>query len=337
MEIKRNEAPSRQRKVTSIAATLAIGCLASSLAMAQERYPSRAVTLVVPYAAGGLADLVARPLAAVLERQLKQPIVVVSKPGASGSIGTQSVANGPADGYTLLVSLVSISTLPTVNAVLGRPNTFAREQFTPIARLVADPCVVFVRADAPWKTFAEFLADAKRRPGAITYASSGQYGPTHIPTEMLAQVTGTKMLHVPATGGGPAMNLLLGGHVDLFFTVPALGAQYVEAGKLRALAVTGAKRIAEFPNVPTLNELGIDVDYVVWAGLFAPKDVPTDVREIISKAVAMAVDDPVFKNGIAKGGTTLAYQGPQEFLGWWNEDAKKLEAFIKEISANAQK
>ena len=254
-------------------------------ALAQDHYPSRPVTIVVPYPPGGFADLVARPLAAALERELKQPFIILNKAGAAGGIGIQSVQNAQADGYTMLVTLSSISTLPSISAASNKPAMFAREQFTPVARLVADPCVIFVQKDAKWKDFADFIADAKKRPDMISYSSSGPFGPTHLPTEMLEQATGTKMRHVPTNGGAPAMNMLVGGHVDLFFTVPALAAQFVEAGKLRPLAGSGDKRIAEFPALPTLKELGVDIEYAVWAGAFMPKAVPAPIRKTIEDAI----------------------------------------------------
>jgi tripartite-type tricarboxylate transporter receptor subunit TctC len=326
-----------RRALMAFAAILCLGAATCTPLLAQDRYPSRTVTIVVPYPPGGLADLMARPLAAALERELKQSFIVLNKPGAAGGIGIQSVANGPSDGYTMLVSLVSISTLPAISAATSKPSMFARDQFTGIARIVADPCVIFVRKEAPWKDFAEFIADAKRRPDMITYSSSGPYGPTHLPTEMLLQATGTKMRHVPTTGGAPAMNLLVGGHVDLFFTVPALAAQFVEAGKLRGLAGSGTQRIKEFPDLPTLKELGVDLEYAVWVGLFMPKNVPANVRKIVDDAMARIAADPAFQSAIAKTGSTFAYQRAAEFQPWWDKDSANIETIIKKVAAAAPK
>jgi tripartite-type tricarboxylate transporter receptor subunit TctC len=197
--------------------------------------------------------------------------------------------------------------------------------------------VIFVRKEAPCKNFAEFIADAKKRPDAITYSSSGPYGPTHLPTEMLQLATGTKMRHVPTTGGAPAMNLLVGGHVDLFFTVPALAAQFVEAGKLRGLAGSGTKRIKEFPDLPTLKEAGVDLEYAVWAGLFMPKNVPANIRKTIDEAVAKIAADPAFQSAIQKTGSTFAYQNAAEFQAWWDKDAANVETIVKKVAASAPK
>src|SRR5437867_7236651 len=158
--------------------------------VAQEQYPTRPITLVNPFPPGGLADLTGRPLAAALERVLKQPVVVSNKAGAAGAVGMQSVAIAKPDGYTLLISVPSITLLPEVDAIFGRPPTFSRDQFAGIARLNADPVIVVVNAEEPWKNLKDLIDDAKRRPGEITFSSSGPYGASHVPTEMLLQAAG---------------------------------------------------------------------------------------------------------------------------------------------------
>ncbi len=323
------------RRMAPAFALLALAATLATATRAQDRYPSRPVTIVVPYPPAGFADLIARPLALALERELKQPFIILNKAGAAGGIGIQSAQNAQPDGYTMLVTLSSISTLPAINAATKKPGMFAREQFTAVARLLADPCMIFVQKDAKWKDFAEFIADAKARPDMITYSSSGPFGPTHLPTEMLQQATGTQMRHVPTTGGAPAMNMLVGGHVDLFFTAPALAAQFVEAGKLRALATSGPTRAAEFPSVPTLKELGVDLEYAVWAGLFMQSSVPANIRKTIDDAVGKIAADPAFQTMIAKTGSTLAYQNAAQFQAWWDKDAALLDGIIKKIVASS--
>jgi tripartite-type tricarboxylate transporter receptor subunit TctC len=195
--------------------------------------------------------------------------------------------------------------------------------------------VVYVQASAPWKTFADFVADAKNRPNAITYSSSGSYGPTHLPTEMLAQATGTKLRHVPTNGGAPAMNLLVGGHVDMFFTVPALANQFVAAGKLRGLAVSGPSRIKEHPDLPTLKELGVDLEYAVWVGAFINSKVPDGIRKTLDDAISKIAADPAFQDSIRKTGSTFAYQNARDFQTWWDKDSANLEAIVKQVAATA--
>jgi tripartite-type tricarboxylate transporter receptor subunit TctC len=180
---------------------------------ADEPFPSRLVTIVNPFPPGGQADLTGRPLASSLERLLKQPVVITNKSGAAGAVGMQTVAVAKPDGYTVLVTVPAVSTIPEIDRLFGRPPTFTREQFAPIARINADPCILVVNAEQPWRSVKELLDDARRRPGEITYSSSGPYGASHVPTEMLPHAAGgLKMRHLPTTGGGPATTAVLGGH-----------------------------------------------------------------------------------------------------------------------------
>ena len=300
-------------------------------AMAQEPYPTRPITLLVPFPPGGIADLTARPLAPALERILKQPVVVSNEAGAAGAVGMQSAAIAKPDGYTLLVGLVSISTIPEVDALFGRPPAYTRDQFVGIARLNADPPILVVGAETPWKSLKEVLDDARRRPGEITYTSSGLYGASHVPMEMFLQVGSIRMRHLPTTGGGPAITAMLGGHAAVFASPPALAVPHLKSGKLRALATWGAARLAALPDVPTMKELGYDVEYYLWAGLFAPKSVPAHVVKTLRDAVRQAVQDPEFKNAMAKIETPIAYQDADEFKAWWDRDAQILAGVIKRI------
>jgi tripartite-type tricarboxylate transporter receptor subunit TctC len=229
-------------------------------AQAQETFPSRPITLVVPFPPGGMADLSARPLALALEKQIGQPVVVLNRPGASGATGIQYAAGQKPDGYTLMVTLVSFSTIPEVDAIFGRQPAYTRDQFEPIALLAADPPVLVVNASSPWKTLKELVDDAKTKPGTILYSHSGLYGPSHLPMEMFLHAAGIQMRQVPAVGGGPAMTMVLGGNAAMWASPPGMAVPHVEAGKLRVLAAWGAKRHPAFPDVPTLKELGYDVE-----------------------------------------------------------------------------
>jgi tripartite-type tricarboxylate transporter receptor subunit TctC len=301
-------------------------------AVADEPYPTRPVTIVVPFPPGGIADLTARPLAAALERGFKQPVVVTNKAGAAGAVGMQSAAIAKPDGYTLLLGLVSISTIPEVDALFGRPPAFTREQFVGIARLNADPPLLVVNAEMPWTSVKELLDDARKRPGEITYTSSGIYGASHVPLEMLMNAGGgLKMRHLPTTGGGPATTAVLGKHAALWASPPALALPHIKAGKLRPLATWGATRLAAFPDVPTLKELGYDVEYYLWAGLFAPRGVPPAVVKALRDATRAAVADGEFKAAMDKAQTPIAYQDADEFKAWWDRDAAMLADVIKKI------
>ena len=317
-----------------VLAFLALATLAPG-AVAQEPYPTRPVSIVNPFPPGGIADLTARPLASTFERLLKQPFVVVNKPGAAGAVGAQFASVAKPDGYTLLVALVSISSTPEVDKLFGRPPTYTRDQFVGIARLNADPPVLAV--NGPWKTLKELIDDAKKRPGEITFASSGPYGASHLPLEMLLQAAGLKMRHLPTTGGGPATTAVLGGHAQLWASPPALAAPHVEAGKMRALATWGATRLAAFPDVPTLKELGYDIEYYIWTGLFAPKAVPANVIQALRDATRRAMQDDEFKAAMEKAKTPIAYQDADEFKAFWDADAKRIAAVIQFIGKTEAK
>jgi len=314
---------------------VAVVVAVASGAAAQDLYPTRPVTIVNPFPPGGIADLTARPLAAALERILKQPFVVSNKPGAAGAVGTQSVAVAKADGYTLLVALVSISSTPEVDKLFGRPAIYTRDQFVGIARLNADPPLLVV--NGPWKTLAELVDDARKRPGEITYASSGPYGASHLPMEMLLNAAGLKMRHLPTTGGAPATTAVLGGHAQLWASPPALALPHIQAGKMRPLASYGATRLAAFPDVPTLKELGYDVEYYVWTGLFAPRAVPPQVIQTLRDATRKAMQDPELRASMEKAKTPIAYQDADEFKKFWDEDAQRIAAVIQKIGKVSEK
>jgi tripartite-type tricarboxylate transporter receptor subunit TctC len=319
-----------QRLALTLVALLLVVAAAASAA-ADEPYPTRPISIVVPFPPGGIADLTARPLAAALERVLKQPVVVVNKAGAAGAVGTQSVAVARADGYTLLVALVSISSTPEVDKLFGRTPTYTREQFVGIARLNADPPLLVVNAATPWTSLKDLVEDARKRPGEITYASSGPYGASHVPVEMLLQAAAIRMRHLPTTGGGPATTAVLGGHAQLWASPPAIALPHIQAGKLRALATWGARRLPAFPGVPTLKELGYDLEYYLWAGFFAPRGVPAGVLRTLRDATRTVVQDPEFRSAMEKAKTPIAYQDADEFRAWWDRDAETLAGVIKRI------
>jgi len=319
--------------ITLRAGLLALALVAGAVpAGAEEPYPVRPVTIVVPFPPGGIADVTARPLAAALERGLKQPVVVTNKAGAAGAVGMQSVAVAKPDGYTLLLGLVSVSIIPEVDGLFGRPPAYTRDQLVGIARLNADPPLLVVNAELPWRSLKELLEDARKRSGEITYASSGIYGASHVPMEMLLHAAGgLRMRHLPTTGGAPATTAVLGKHAALWASPPALAIPHVKAGKLRALATWGATRLAALPEVPTLKELGYDVEYYLWAGLFAPRGISPAVLKTLRDGTRQAVQDPEFKSAMDKVQTPIAYQDADEFKTWWDRDAAILADVVKKI------
>src|SRR5438045_4366068 len=194
---------------------------AAGAAVAQDAFPSKPITMIVPFPPGGVADIVGRPLASVMQKSLKHPVVVVNRTGAGGAVGMAAVAKSAPDGYTILMGLSSISIFPVSDRINGKEPAYEMSDFAPIALVTADPTVLVVRADGPYKTLKEFVAAAKARPGKINYSSSGVYGTLHVAMEIFASSAGIQLFHVPYQGGGPAVTALLGGPVEALASGPA--------------------------------------------------------------------------------------------------------------------
>jgi len=309
----------------------AVALVLAPVALAQSDYPNKQVTMVVPFPPGGVADITARPLADAMGRILKQPVIVENKSGAGGGVGMQYVARAKPDGYTILLALSSISIIPEADKVLGRDPMFQLNQLVPIARFTADPTVLAVRADSPYKSVKDLLDAAKKAPGTIPYGSSGNYGTMHVPMEMLNAAAGTKMLHVPFTGAGPAVVALLGGQVAALSTGPSTVMGHLKAGKIRVLATWGESRHPALPDVPTLKELGYDATFSQWTGLFVPAGTPQPVIEKLREASRAAVADPTFKTALEKVETPIQYLDQPQFKAFWDRDATKLAQVVQKI------
>lgn len=315
-------------KAASIAALLISG---STLAVSQNAWPTKPVTMIVPFPPGGLADLVARPVAEAMSRELGQPVVIENKAGAGGGIGMSQVAKAKPDGYTVLMALSSLTVIPEADAVLARAPMFALADLRPIARYTADPTVLAVRADAPWKTAQQFVDDVKKRPGVLNYGSSGNYGTMHVPMEILAQNAGLKMTHVPFTGAGPAVVALLGGQIDAVSTGPATVLQQVKAGKLRVLAHWGNEPLGALLEVPSLKSAGYNAEYAQWSGLFIPKDTPEPVAQRLRAAARAAAQDAKVKEVILNAGSPVLYLDAPEFEKYVQADAARMAVVVKRI------
>jgi tripartite-type tricarboxylate transporter receptor subunit TctC len=288
--------------------------------------------MVVPFPPGGVADQTARPVAAAMEKALKNPVAVVNKTGAAGAVGMQSVATARPDGYTLLLALSSISIIPEADKLFGRQPAFTVDQFAPVALISADPTILVVRAEGPWKTAREFLEDARKRPGQISYSSSGVYGTLHMAMELLSHAANVKLRHVPFAGGGPALTAILGGHVDALASGPSVVLPQIKAGKLRVLAGWGDKRLAALPEVPTFKELGYpEAEFYIWAGLFAPRGTPEPLLQKLRDTVRVAVNDPEFKSAMAKLETPIAFKQGDEFRQFFEADAHRLAEGVKKV------
>ncbi|CAB3852688.1 tripartite tricarboxylate transporter substrate binding protein [Achromobacter anxifer] len=292
-------------------------------------YPERPVTMVVPFPPGGVADTIARPLAQAMGDKLGQAVVIENKGGAGGAIGIGQAGRAKPDGYTLLMSLSSISILPAADRLLERKPAYQLDQFVPIARITADPTVLVVRADAPYKTLREFIDAAK--PGKFSYGSSGIYGTMHVPMEMLQNAAGIKMMHVPFTGAGPAVQALVGGQVDALATGPSSVMQLIQGGRLRALAHWGDGKLDSLPDVPSFKSQGYDISFVQWSGVFALAGTPPAVIDKLRQAVKDVANNPEVQARIAGTGSPVQYLDAPAFDTYWKTDTASLETAVNRI------
>ena len=304
---------------------------------AQEAYPSRPVTMIVPFPPGGVADIVGRPLAAMMEKSLKQPVVVVNRAGAGGAVGMAAVAKAPADGYTILMGLSSISIFPVSDRINGKAPAYELKDFAPIALITADQTVLVVRADSPYKTLKDFVEAARADPGKINYSSSGVYGTLHVAMEIFANAAGIKLFHVPYQGGGPAVTALLGGQVQALASGPAAAIGQIRGGKMRALASWSSERLQLLPEIPTFKELGYDAEFYIWSGVFAPAATPSPVLSRLRDAVHEAATSADFKAAMEKVSTPVSYLDAPEFQKYWERDARRLAAALEKIGKVADK
>ncbi|MEB2400980.1 MAG: tripartite tricarboxylate transporter substrate binding protein [Alcaligenaceae bacterium] len=298
---------------------------------ARADFPERPIQLVLPTPPGGVADNNARPVAKHLTKALGQPVVVLNKPGAGGSIAYSTVAKSEADGYTLLLGLSTISVIPESERINGRTPSFELEQLEPVALISADPLMLLVHRDAPWQTIEDLVEDARKRPGGISYASSGNYGAIHFPMEQFARAANIQLMHVPYSGGGPAMMALLGKQVNVTAAGPAAAKTATADGRARILAHWGGKRIAQFPDVPTLKERGYDAEYYLWAGLFAPKATPGPVMSRLRDGVRNIVALPEFKQDMSNAGIPIHYLDGPDFASFWKKDADAMIELARKI------
>ncbi len=298
---------------------------------AAANYPSRAVTCINPFPPGGAADVVGRPFAAVLEPIIRQPAVVDTKAGAAGAVGAQVAANAKPDGYTLLLHNVAISGFAEVDRLFGRRPKFTRADFIPIARFIADPCVLIVNDRTPYRTLKEFTGDAQKRPNEIIFSSSGLYGALHLPMALFAKAAGIKLRHLPTNGGGPALTALIGNNSQALVSSIAACIGQIKGGKARALASFGVRRSDALPGVPTMQELGYDLEYYLWVGLFAPTGTPEPIVNKIRDFTREAVRTPKFRELIANIGQDVDYLDQPEFRTFWDADATRVEDAVRAI------
>lgn len=315
-----------------IAAALAAAAWPGPAHAQAADFPTRAVTLTVAFPPGGQGDVVARPVAAGLERVWRQPVPVVNRAGAAGEVGNASVARAVPDGHTLLMGLSSMAVLPEAARLFGRQPAYEMDQFAPIALFTADPTFLTVPAAAPWRSLEDLLEDARQRPGQIPYSSSGNYGALHVPMAMLTTAARIDLLHVPFQGGGPALTALLSGQVQLMASGPGPINPHLRSGALRVLASWGARRIRGFEQVPTLMERGMgEAEYYIWAGTFAPAATPAPLREALRQGMTAAARDPEVQRALAAAGNALDHRDGGAFEDFLRADNARLVRAVQRI------
>ena len=309
-----------------LVAVLALA-FAPAVALAQaQSYPSKPVRLVVPYSPGGGADNAARILATRLSTAMGQTVVIDNRPGGSGMIGAQAVAQAEPDGYTVLYDASAFAVNPALRKMAFDPA----KDLVPVSLAVTVPNIFVVPPNAPYKTVQEFVDYARKNPGKLTYASYGAGSAAHLIGELLKARAGIDLLHVPYKGGAPALTDLMGGQVDSYFSNAASGMSYVKSGKLRALAVTSAKRMAAMPDVPTLAESGFkDFEVLEWNGFFVPKGTPNDVVARLAKEVQAAVKDPATRQKLQGLGLDPVGSTPEEFGKFVQSEMTRWAGLVK--------
>jgi len=299
---------------------------------AAQTYPAKPVRIIVPFAPGGSVDLIARMLAQRLGERLNAPFVVENRAGGGSNIGAEFVARAAPDGYTLFMA----STTQAVNVTLyPKLNYDLVKDFAPVSLIAVNPSILLVHPSLPVKTVKELVALAKRKPRALTYASSGSGSSSHLAAELLKMTAGIDLVHVPYKGAGPALTALMSGEVEVLITIAAGASEYVKSGRLRALAVTSERRTAGMPAVPTMREAGIDgYEVSVWTGLLAPASTRTEALGVLTRETQLAVKDLskrlVDLDAIPVGGT------PEQFAGYIRAEIAKWAPVVKRSGARVE-
>lgn len=310
--------------------TAAIALLLAAAGAAAQDWPTRAITITVPNPPGGMNQIHAQPLSAVIERLTKQPAPVVNRPGGTAAVGTAYVANQP-DGYNILVTTPNLYLVIEKDKLYGIKSPFTLDQIALLALLSADPLIMVVHPSLPVKSAKELVALARSRPNELVFSTSGPYGITHTPQALFMEATKTKMRHLPTTGGGPAITQALGGHAQVTGGGPAAIYPYVQSGKLRPIASWGVKPHPSMPQVPTFKSQGIDIEAYLWVGLFTSSGVPEPVQLKMREMIAKVAADPQFRQALENVQVVPDYRDAPEFRKFFDADYKRMAGAIKAI------
>jgi tripartite-type tricarboxylate transporter receptor subunit TctC len=317
--------------VTFIAGNLA----AAGLLHAQQDYPNRPITLVVPYAAGGGNDVMARIVGEKMSKTLGQQVVVENRPGAGGAVATRAVAKAAADGYTLVIGGTgSLAVNPSLYANAGYDP---RKDFAPVGLIGTSAMIVLVHPSVPAQSIKELIALAQKEPGKLNFASAGVGSGIHLGAELFATMAGVKLTHIPYKGTGPALADLVGGHVSIYFSSLPSAIGISKEGKVRALAVTGPKRSDIFPDLPTVAEAGLPgFEAVLRYGIVAPAGTPRPIIDKLNAALRAALADPDTKARMARDGTEPVPSTPEEYAADIDREEKKWSEVVRKSGASAK-
>jgi tripartite-type tricarboxylate transporter receptor subunit TctC len=310
-------------------AVIALG-LAITAGVCAQDYPTRAITITVPNPPGGMNQIHAQPLSAVIEKLTKQPAPVVNRPGGTAAIGTAYVANQP-DGYNILVTTPNLYLVIEKDKLYGIKSPFTLDQIALLALLSADPLIMVVHPSLPVKNTKQLIALARSKPNELVFSTSGPYGITHTPQALFMEATKTKMRHLPTTGGGPAITQALGGHAQVTGGGPAALYTYVQSGKLRPIASWGVKPHPAMPDVPTFKSQGVNIEAYLWVGLFTSAGVPAPVQVKMRELIAKAAADTGFRQALENIKVVPDYRDAPEFRKFFDEDYKRMAGAIKAI------
>lgn len=318
-------------RLTSLALAILALC---SLGVSAQEYPARAVKIIVPFAAGGPADVYARVLAQRLQTALGQPFIIDDRPGAGSIIGTDAVAQSQPDGYTLLL----MSNTHTVNETLFAKKPFVlMRDFVAIAPINYSDLVLVVKSSTPANNLSELIKLAKAKPELLTYASSGPGTPYHMAGELFKTMAGVSILHIPYKGSSGARADVLGGQVDMMFDAVTTMSGFIRSGQVKALGTTGKVRSSVLPDVPTVSEAGVPgYEAVIWLGLMAPKNTPAAIVNKLNAAVTKIVSTPEVREAWAKQGAIPMTMTPVEFTRFLNDDIKKWAHVVKISGAKVE-
>ncbi|QHJ01013.1 tripartite tricarboxylate transporter substrate binding protein [Xylophilus rhododendri] len=329
----RSSLPSRRRALAVAALASITGLQAFAPAFAQDAYPSRPITVIVPFPAGGTTDIVARLAGQALSQELGQPVVIDNRPGAGGNIGSQMVARAPADGYTLVMGTVGTH---AINPALYKKMPYDHlKDFAPISRVANVPNLLVANPSQPYKTVKELIAYGKANPDTISFASSGNGTSIHLAGELFKTLTGVKMQHVPYKGSAPALADLMAGQTNIMFDNLPSSISFVRSGKLRPIAVTTLKRSPELPDVPTIAESGVPgFDASSWFGLLAPAATPPAVIKRIDDALIKVLANPELRKKIIEQGGEPVGEKPEQFAAFIRTETTKWAKVVKESGAS---